>query len=78
VQNNNQEHWSEEVVNAMLCDAIKSNYNIILDIAAKRPRTGHFNSKMYTLDKPVHIRAAAMALALQRLNSHYVLEGFSH
>ena len=78
VQNNNQEHWSEEIVNAMLCDAIKSNYNIILDIAAKRPRVTPQNSKMYTLDKPVHIRAAAMALALQRLNSHYVLEGFSH
>lgn len=79
LQNNNQEHWLEEAVNAKLCEAIKSNYNIILDIAANRPRTTALhNSKPYTLGGPLEIRQAAMALALQRIDAHYRLEGFSH
>ena len=79
LQNNRQEHWSEAEVNERLSIAIKSNYTIILDIAANTPRvTPMYNSKRYTVGRKVGTRMAAMALALQRLNAHYELEGFSH
>ena len=79
LQNNRQEHWSEAKVNDRLAEAIKSNYNVILDIAANRPRhTPHFNSARYTTGKPLDMRMAAMVLALRRLEGHYKLEGFSH
>ena len=79
LQNNRQEHWTEAEVNERLSVAIKSNYNIIRDIAASTPRvTPLYNSRMYTVGRKVHTRMAAMALALQRLDAHYKLEGFSH
>jgi glutamate dehydrogenase (NAD(P)+) len=79
LQNNRQEHWSETKVNERLSDAIKSNYNIILDIAGNRPRrTSAFNSAQYTTGKTHDMRMAAMVLALRRLEGHYKLEGFSH
>ena len=79
LQNNRQEHWSELEVNERLSVAIKTNYNIIRDIAANTPRvTPAYNSKMYTVGQKVDTRMAAMALALQRLDGHYRLEGFSH
>jgi glutamate dehydrogenase (NAD(P)+) len=79
LQNNTLEHWPETQVNERLRDAIKANYNIILDIAADRPRaTKTHNSKGYTLGRKVPARVAAMALALRRLDNHYKLEGFSH
>jgi glutamate dehydrogenase (NAD(P)+) len=78
LQNNLQQHWTEAEVNEKLSVAIKSNYNIILDIAANRPRrTPAFDSKRYALGLKVDVRMAAMALALQRLDAHYRLEGFS-
>jgi len=78
LQNNRQEHWSEAKVNERLSDTIKSNYNIILDIAANRPRrTSEFNSAQYTTGKTHDMRMAAMVLALRRLEDHYKLEGFS-
>jgi glutamate dehydrogenase (NAD(P)+) len=79
LQNNRQEHWSEAEVNERLSVAIKSNYNIIRDIAANTPRvTPQYNSKLYTVGRKVPVRIAAMALALRRLEAHYELEGFSH
>ncbi len=78
LQNNRQEHWSEAKVNERLAETIKSNYNIILDIAANRPRrTAEFDSSRYTLGRPANMRMAAMTLALRRLEGHYKLEGFS-
>jgi glutamate dehydrogenase (NAD(P)+) len=79
LQNNRMDHWSEAKVNDRLREAIKSNYNIVLDIAANRPRsTDTHNSKQFTIGRKVPPRVAAMALALQRLDAHYKLEGFSH
>ena len=78
LQNNRQEHWSEARVNERLSETIKSNYNIILDIATNRPRrTPEFNSAQYTTGKTHDMRMAAMVLALRRLEDHYKLEGFS-
>ena len=78
LQNNRQEHWSEAKVNARLEETIKSSYNIVLDIAANRPRrTPYFNSKRYVVGRPVDVRMAAMVLALRRLEGHYKVEGFS-
>jgi glutamate dehydrogenase (NAD(P)+) len=66
-------------VNERLAETIKSAYNVVLDIAANRPRrTPAFNSSRYTLGRPVEVRMAAMVLALRRLEAHYKLEGFSH
>jgi glutamate dehydrogenase (NAD(P)+) len=79
LQNNLHEHWAESKVNEGLRETIKSNYNIVLDIANDRPRVGsNYNSKLYTVGRKVSTRVAAMALALQRLDAHYQLEGFSH
>ncbi|MFQ5599249.1 MAG: Glu/Leu/Phe/Val dehydrogenase dimerization domain-containing protein, partial [Candidatus Krumholzibacteriia bacterium] len=79
LQNNRQEHWTEMKVNERLAEIIKSNYNIILDIAANRPRrTPLFNSMPYTVGRPLDVRMAAMTLALRRLEGHYKVEGFSH
>jgi glutamate dehydrogenase (NAD(P)+) len=79
LQNFTLDHWTEAHVNGRLCEAIKSNYNIILDIAANRPRvTKAHNSKRHVLGRKVSIRLAAMTLALQRLEAHYRLEGFSN
>ena len=79
LQNDRMDHWSEAKVNERLCEAIKTNYNIILDIAENRPRvTPVYNSKRYTIGRQVPPRVAAMALALQRVEAHYKLEGFSH
>lgn len=79
LQNNRVEHWSEDEVNQKLSRAIKSNYNIVLDIATNRPRkTREWNSKGHTVGRPVGVRMAAMVLALQRLRGHYEVEGFSH
>jgi glutamate dehydrogenase (NAD(P)+) len=79
LQNNTHDHWTESQVNERLREAIKANYNIILDIAADRPRIAKtHNSKRYTIGRKLPTRVAAMALALQRLDDHYRLEGFSH
>jgi glutamate dehydrogenase (NAD(P)+) len=79
LQNNRHEHWPESEVNQRLRDTIKLNYNYLLDVAADRPRVApNYNSKMYTVGRRVSTRTAAMVLALQRLDAHYKLEGFSH
>ena len=78
LQNNRQEHWTEAKVNERLSEAIKSNYNVILDIAANRPRrTPLWDSTRYVTGEPLDMRMAAMVLALRRLEAHYKLEGFS-
>ena len=78
LQNNLQEHWSEGKVNTRLSETIKAAYNIVLDIAANRPRhTPHFNSASYVVGHPVEVRQAATVLALRRLEGHYAVEGFS-
>ncbi len=79
LQNNLQEHWSEGQVNHRLGETIKSAYNVVLDIAANRPRhTPHFNSSRYVVGQKLDVRKAAMVLALRRLEGHYKVEGFSH
>src|SRR4029079_13682036 len=78
IQNKRMEHWPEAEVNARLERAIKSNYHLIQDIAANRPRraAGH-DSRPFVFGKPVPVRVAAMVLALRRIEAHYMLEGFS-
>ncbi len=79
LQNNLQEHWSEAQVNARLADAIKCAYNIVLDVAANRPRyTQQFDSRRYVICQELDVRQAAMVLALRRIEGHYKVEGFSH
>jgi glutamate dehydrogenase (NAD(P)+) len=78
IQNKRMEHWTEQEVNAKLERAIKSNYAIIRDIAKNRPRkTDWHDSRRFTLGKEIDTRAAAMVLALKRIEAHYQLEGFS-
>jgi glutamate dehydrogenase (NAD(P)+) len=78
VQNKRMEHWSELEVNQRLEQAIKSNYRIIRDIARNTPRrTSTHNSMRYCVGQAVDMRTAAMALALKRIEAHYLLEGFS-
>jgi glutamate dehydrogenase (NAD(P)+) len=78
LQNQRLEHWTEGEVNRRLEQAIKKNYAIIRDIARNRPqRTPHYDSRPYCVGKETDVRTAAMALALRRIEAHYLLEGFS-
>ena len=78
LQNLRMEHWSEAEVNARLEKAIKANYGIIHDIACDTPqRTALYDSRRYAVGKTTDTRTAAMALALRRIEAHYLLEGFS-
>ena len=79
LQNNTHRPLSESQVKRALARGDQANYKHILDIAADRPRVAKtHNSKRYTIGLKVPPRVAAMALALQRLDHHYRLEGFSH
>jgi glutamate dehydrogenase (NAD(P)+) len=79
LQNQRVEHWAEQEVVTRLERAIKSNYAIIRDIAQGRPqRTELHDSRPFCLARPVDTRAAAMVLALKRIEAHYLLEGFSN
>lgn len=78
IQNKRMEHWTEAEVNGRLEKAIKSNYHLISDIAKNRPRrTADHDSRRFVVGKEVHVRVAAMVLALKRIEAHYMLEGFS-
>jgi glutamate dehydrogenase (NAD(P)+) len=78
LQNQRLEHWTEVEVNQRLERAIKKNYAIIRDIARNRPqRTPLHDSRPYLVGKETDVRAAAMVLALKRIEAHYLLEGFS-
>ncbi|HSN91190.1 MAG TPA: Glu/Leu/Phe/Val dehydrogenase [Anaeromyxobacteraceae bacterium] len=78
LQNQRLEHWTEPEVNQRLERAIKKNYSIIRDVARNRPqRTPLYDSRPYCVGKEVDVRTAAMALALRRVEAHYLLEGFS-
>jgi glutamate dehydrogenase (NAD(P)+) len=78
LQNQRLEHWTEGEVNRRLEQAIKKNYAIIRDIARNRPqRTPHYDSRPYCVGEETDVRTAAMALALRRIEAHYLLEGFS-
>jgi glutamate dehydrogenase (NAD(P)+) len=78
VQNMRMEQWTEAEVNGRLERAIRTNYRIIRDIAADRPRhAAEHDSRTFTVGKKVSTRAAAMVLALKRIEAHYRLEGFS-
>jgi glutamate dehydrogenase (NAD(P)+) len=78
IQNKRMEHWTEAEVNARLEAAIKSNYHLIQDIAANRPRrTAEHDSRGLVLGRELPVRVAAMVLALKRIEAHYMLEGFS-
>jgi glutamate dehydrogenase (NAD(P)+) len=79
LQNQRVEHWTEEEVNSRLERTIKSNYAIIRDIAQNKPqRSNGHDSRPYCLGREVDMRAAAMALALRRIEANYLLEGFSN
>ncbi len=78
IQNKRMEAWTEAEVNKKLEYAIKRNYRIIRDIARNTPRkTDMHDSRRYCIDRAVEPRAAAMILALRRIEAHYLLEGFS-
>ena len=79
VQNNQMSHWPEVEVNARLHRNIRQNYSIILDIAAGRaPReVKDYTRLVRTIGRPIPVREAALALALERICNHYALEGFS-
>ena len=78
LQNQRLERWSEAEVNGRLERIIKSNYAVIRDIAADRPRrTPAHDSRRYCIGRTTDIRTAAMILALKRIEAHYLLEGFS-
>jgi glutamate dehydrogenase (NAD(P)+) len=79
LQNQRMEHWTEEEVNRRMERAIKSNYAIIRDIAHNRPQknNGH-DSRPFCVGREVDMRAAAMCLALRRIEAHYLIEGFSN
>ena len=78
LQNLRMEHWTEAEVNSRLERAIKTNYRTIRDIAQDKPRrTATHDSRRFCVGKQVDPRAAAMVLALKRIEAHYQLEGFS-
>jgi glutamate dehydrogenase (NAD(P)+) len=78
LQNLRMEHWTEAEVNGRLERAIKTNYRIIRDIAQNKPRrTSTHDSRRFCVGREIDPRAAAMVLALKRIEAHYQLEGFS-
>jgi glutamate dehydrogenase (NAD(P)+) len=78
LQNKRMEHWSEQEVLKRLELAVKSNYRVIQDIARGEGRRSELHdSRRYVLGRPLSPRAAAMVLALKRIEAHYHLEGFS-
>lgn len=79
VQNNQMAHWTEDEVNMRLEHTLRHNYGIILDIAANRvPKEAkHYAALVQTIGRKISVREASMALALERIKSHYALEGFS-
>jgi glutamate dehydrogenase (NAD(P)+) len=78
LQNQRLERWNEAEVNGRLERIIKSNYAVIRDIAADRPRrTPAHDSRRYCIGRATDVRTAAMILALKRIEAHYLLEGFS-
>jgi glutamate dehydrogenase (NAD(P)+) len=78
LQNLRMEHWTEADVNNRLERAIKANLGIIHDIATNSPqKTPLYDSRRFVVGKKIDMRTAAMALALRRIENHYLLEGFS-
>src|SRR5512145_1130151 len=78
LQNQRLERWSEAEVNGRLERIIKSNYAVIRDVAADRPRkTPLHDSRRHCIGRATDVRTAAMVLALKRIEAHYLLEGFS-
>jgi glutamate dehydrogenase (NAD(P)+) len=78
IQNKRMEGWTEAEVNKRLEFAMKRNYRIIRDIAKNQGRkTEMHDSRRYIVGKEMSTRAAAMVLALKRIEAHYQLEGFS-
>ena len=79
VQNLQMASWSLAEVNSRLEACMQDNYGLILDIADNRPPPNHpqFRAMVKAIGKPITVREAAMALALERIKGHYSLEGFS-
>ncbi len=78
IQNKRMEAWTEAEVNKRLEFALKRNYRIIRDISKNAPRkTDMHDSRRYCIGQTMNTRAAAMCLALKRIEAHYLLEGFS-
>src|SRR5574341_1947386 len=78
LQNQRLERWSEAEVNGRLERIIKSNYALIRDVAADRPRkTALHDSRRYCIGRATDVRTASMILALKRIEAPYLLEGFS-
>jgi glutamate dehydrogenase (NAD(P)+) len=78
IQNKRMEGWTEAEVNRRLEQAMKRNYRIIRDISRNKPhKTEMHDSRRYVIGREVDSRAAAMILALKRIEAHYQLEGFS-
>ncbi|MEN9796930.1 MAG: hypothetical protein RL653_626 [Pseudomonadota bacterium] len=78
IQNKRMESWTEAEVNKRLEFAMKRNYRIIRDIARNAARKSEMHdSARFLIGKEMSTRAAAMVLALKRIEAHYQLEGFS-
>jgi len=78
IQNKRMESWTEAEVNKKLEFAMKRNYRIIRDIARNSARkTEMHDGTRFLIGKEMSTRAAAMVLALKRIEAHYQLEGFS-
>ncbi len=78
LQNKRMEVWPEDEVNRKLERAIKSNYQLIRDIAQNTTRkTSQYDSAEFVVGRELGPRLAAMVLALKRIEAHYLLEGFS-
>lgn len=79
LQNQRMEHWTEQEVLSRLERAMKSNYAIIRDVAHGKPqKTSLHDSRRFCIGREVDMRAAAMVLALKRIEAHYLIEGFSN
>jgi glutamate dehydrogenase (NAD(P)+) len=78
LQNERMEHWSAADVRARLERNIRANYRIVRDVACNQPSRGELHdSRTFAVGKEVDMRLAAMAVALKRIEAHYMLEGFS-
>jgi glutamate dehydrogenase (NAD(P)+) len=78
LQNQRLEQWSEAEVNGRLEKAIKRNYAVVRDVALDRPqKTATHDSRGYAVGQPLDVRTAAMVVALRRIETHYLIEGFS-
>jgi glutamate dehydrogenase (NAD(P)+) len=78
LQNERLEYWSREMFGEKLKRSILASYRTVQDIARNTPsRSETHDSTSYCLGIETDMRLAAMVLALKRIETHCVLEGFN-